>query len=433
MENFDVSQTKSEWSLGMEEKRFAHENLPPAIQAKADQMNLDAAAVPAYSVPDLPIDANTSPEEFERDIRPHLLDEFKRSMYGEIPPVCEKLEFVLRKEHIAFDGLAICRQIDIICSNNDWVHTIPLLLYIPCERHGKVPVIFGLNFLGLTAVTRDPGVIFNKFDRAEDLGSIRYADKRAGESDRGCKAYRWEIEKVLQKGFAAATVCYHDIFLDRPDGFAGSVMRLFYSAEEWADPMRNTGAISAWAWGIMRALDCLEQQAELDSSRFVVHGHSRLGKTALWAGANDPRIWLTVSNCSGTCGAKLTHRYFGEDFAWLDVWNSRWFCGKFREYAGRDEEYPVDQHFLMAAIAPRLLYIASASEDLYADPEGEYLSGVLASPAWNVYGKNGLENTVFPPCGKLIGGDVGYYLRKGDHEFMPENWDALLEFIQKHI
>ena len=210
-------------------------------------------------------------------------------------------------------------------------------------------------------------------------------------------------------------------------------MRFFYTPSQWHSADRPTGAISAWAWGIMRALDCLSAQSEIDSSRFIVHGHSRLGKTALWTGANDPRVWLTVSNCSGTAGAKLSHRYYGEDFAWLDAWNERWFCSEFRKFSGRDLDFPVDQHFLMASIAPRLLYIASADKDYYADPEGEYISGKLASAAWNIYGKKGLDNTVYPTCGKLIGENIGYYLRSGEHNFTPENWQALLSFTEKHL
>ena len=418
----------------MKEKRFAHENLPPEIQAKADAMNLDPANIPPYEIPALPITENMTAAEFEQNVKPHLLDEFKRSMYGEIPPVCEKLEFVLRKEGEAFNGLAIRREIDIICTNNNIEHVIPMLLYIPVERAGKVPVIFGLNFKGLVATTFDEEVTFKPFVRGEKSWSVRYDDNRADASQRGILAYRWDFEKVLQHGFAAATICYHDIFYDKPWGFESSAMRLFYSAEEWNSCNRRSGAISAWAWGIMRGLDCLSTQPEIDMEHVVVHGHSRLGKTALWAGANDERIWLTVSNCSGTCGAKFTHRYYGEDFSWLNVWVKHWFCAEFQKYADRDLEYPVDQHFLMAAIAPRLLYIASASNDVYADPEGEYLSGVLTSPTWNLYGKTGLENTEFPPCGKLIGsGSIGYYLREGEHDFMPENWDALLEFIERHL
>lgn len=142
---------------------------------------------------------------------------------------------------------------------------------------------------------------------------------------------------------------------------------------------------------------------------------------------------MTVANCSGTAGAKIGHRNFGETFAWLDAWYDYWFCSNFKKFAWHDQDFPVDQHFLLASIAPRLLYIASGSEDIHADPKGEYLSGKLASPAWNIYKRQALENTVFPDCGIFTGGDVGYYLRCGGHDFMPENWHSILDFTEQHL
>ena len=417
----------------MKEKRFAYENLPEDYQVLAEAMNLDNSAIPAYDLPQLPITEKTTVEEFENSIRPHLLDEFYRSMYGVIPPCCEKLEFKVVSEGSAYNGLAIRREIDIICSHKGDSQTLRMLLYIPAGRKGKVPCFFGLNFRGNMAVTPDEEVTCLPFTPAPKMWSLRYDDRRVNADERGILVGRWDIENVVKRGFATATICYSDIYLDRPDGFPGSIMRFFYTAEEWESDHRPSGAISAWAWGIMRALDCLSEQAEIDSSRFIVHGHSRLGKTALWTGANDPRVWLTVSNCSGTGGAKLSHRYYGEDFAWLDVWNKHWFCSEFRKYVNRELEYPVDQHFLMAAIAPRLLYIASGTLDYYADPEGEYLSGKHASAAWNVYGMEGLEKTEYPAAGNLIGENVGYYLRDGEHNFTPENWNALMTFVEKHL
>lgn len=416
----------------MQKKRFAHENLPPEYQRSADAMNLDEDKIPAYSLPALPFDKNTPVDEFEK-IRPGLLEEFKRSMYGEIPPVCEAIELVVTDEGAAFDGLALRRSIDIICRHRGDEQILHLLLYIPQRRSGKVPVFFGLNFLGNVATDFDPEIPFFDFETMAPMWNFRYDDRRVKTDQRGVQAGRWCFRDVIERGFAAATIAYGDIYIDRPDGFDSSIMRFFYSAEEWQSPQRPSGAISAWSWGIMRALDCLEQQPEIDRSRFIVHGHSRLGKTALWAGANDPRIWLTVSNCSGAGGAKLSHRYYGEDFAWLNLWYGHWFCGKFAEYAGRDLQYPVDQHFLMAAIAPRLLYIASADLDVHADPEGEFLCGKAASAAWNIFGLKGLEDFNYPAAGCLIGNQQGYYLRQGGHDFTPENWQALLAFTEKHL
>lgn len=417
----------------MSEKRFAAENLPEEVQAKAERMNLDESAVGAFTIPPLPLDKQTTPEEFSSSIRPLLLSELSRYMYGPIPPPCEEIRFLVRSEGVAFEGLALRREIDIVCRHRGLERILHLLLYIPQKSTGKVPVFFGLNFRGNIATSSDPGVTFHPFERYPSLGTIRYADRRVDESKRGTLTTGWEFERVLKRGFAAATMCYYDLYPDRPDGFEKSIMRMFYTPEQWNSPERETGAISAWAWGIQRAIDCLCRQAELDPAKIIVHGHSRLGKTALWAGANDSRIALTVSNCSGTCGAKLAHRNFGENFEWINHWNPHWLRASFDQYTGKDQELPIDQHFLMAAIAPRLLYVASAENDLYADPKGEFLAAFHASPAWKIFGKKGLDSATFPAPGRWIGNQVGYFLRTGEHSFLPENWEALLDFTCARI
>ena len=189
-----------------------------------------------------------------------------------------------------------------------------------------------------------------------------------------------------------------------------SVMPLFYSAELWNSPQRPSGAISAWAWGISRAIDCLLTQPEIAPDKIIVHGLSRLGKTALWAGANDPRIAAAVSICSGTLGAKLTRRYCGESLDWLLFWRQYWFLPELNNFRRRDREVPVDQHALMSCIAPRGLYVASAKNDDYADPAGEKLGTLHAAAAWQDKSR------------------VRYFIREGEHDFTPENWDDLLQY-----
>lgn len=414
-------------------KRFANENFPPDIQAKADQMNLDEDKVPAWTAPPLPFDQNITGTAFATHVRPALIQAMEKHLYGKIPPRCQSLDFRLQSEGTAFDGLAIRREYLIVCRHNDLERAINLLLYLPADLKGPFPVFFGLNFKGNHTISNDPGVTFHPFVPYPDLGSIRLRDDRATEEQRGNSASRWQVERVLQRGFAVATACYWDIYPDHPHGFAASIIRLFYNQDEWEAPTRDTGAISAWAWGISRCLDCLETQPEIDPHKMIVHGHSRLGKTALWAGACDSRIALTVSNCSGTGGAKMCHRYFGEDFAWLEQWNPHWFRKSFYQYANHDREFPVDQHFLMAAVAPRLLYVASATDDEYADPRGEFASAVAASPAWQICGGTGLGTDVFPEPEHLIGNEIGYFLRTGEHNFTQSNWDALLEFVTRRL
>ena len=413
--------------------QFAEENFPPEIQRIAEGMNIDPDRIPPYELPPLPIPEACTPSVFLNRVRPSLLRIMEENLYGPIPPRCEGLIFRKRSEGVAFDGLAVRREIDIVCRNRGREQVLHLLLYIPAERSGPVPVFFGLNFKGNHACTHDSDVTFFPFKRYPAGWTPRLDDTREDESGRGKFEGRWCFEKALRAGFATATIGLYDIFPDRSDGFEASVMRLFYEPEEWSSPDRKFGAISAWAWGISRAVDCLEAQSEIDRNRIIVHGHSRLGKTALWAGANDTRIALTVSNGSGTCGAKPARRYFGENFEWVRLWNAHWLPESFRRLVGRDREISFDQHFLMAAVAPRLLYVSDGTDDVYADPAGTFEALCEASAAWRLFGASGLGEKLQPPPGKLIGHEVGYYLRCGGHDFTPENWEALIQFASARL
>ena len=415
----------------MKAKAFPEANLPAVMQEKADRMNLDENSVPQYSILPLPFNENNSiPEQYNAKVK--TLDIFAKELYGEIPPRCEKLEIVETSSGYAFNNLAERKEIDIICTHNNITRTFHMLLYIPTKRTKPVPCFVGLNFTGNVDTTLDPEVTFHPFNRYSDP-SPWLNDNRSDGKTRGVKAGRWEFEQVLSAGFATATFCYFDAFPDHPNGFKESIFPMFYTQEEWNSPNRKSSAISAWAWGIMRAIDALETRTEIDSKKIIVHGLSRLGKTALWAGANDPRAAMTVSICSGTCGAKLSRRYFGESMEWLDNWRKYWFVPSFEKFVQNDVNMPFDQNQLMATIAPRLLYVASATVDYYADPVGEFLATQSAAAAW---GKDGLpDNAQYPAASNTGIGEeaVRYFLREGEHNFTAKNWEDLLEFAKKHF
>ena len=419
----------------MTAKAFADENLPPHLQEMAERMNTLAGNIPPWEVPGMPFAGKTSPGVFLNESREKLKQPFYDHVFGKIPPRCEELLIRKIAEKTAFQGLAIRREIDIVCRHKGMEQIFHLLCYIPAKRKKKVPVFLGLNFGGNHGTTLDPEVPFYPFTPYPSLipGSLRWKDRRFTEEERGKQAHRWVFEKVLKAGFASATINYYDIFPDHPHGFPESIMRFFYTEREWESPDRDSGAISAWAWGLMRAIDALETQEELDMSRLIVHGHSRLGKTALWAGANDPRIAMTVANGSGAGGAKLMHHYFGENFEWLHYWNNYWFRGNFHELIGKDESIPWDFHYLLASIAPRLVYVADGKDDVYADAVGEYLACKEASKAWEIFGASGIGEDPYPAPGSIAGKEIGFFLRHGEHDFTPENWDALLGFARLHF
>jgi hypothetical protein len=244
-----------------------------------------------------------------------------------------------------------------------------LLLFIPNGAQKPVPVILGPNY-GNQGVHADPGIIPSR-----DTKTVR-----------GEHASRWPLEMILKRGYAVATFAAADIEQDKhgsgtfqkPEawrlGVRGYALkkagRTERTNEEW-------GTIGAWAWGLSRVLDYLETEAAVDAKKVAVVVHSRSGKTALWAAALDERFAIAISNNSGAGGAALARRIFGETVADSpDIW----FCKNYRGFAKNETALPVDQHQLIALIAPRPVYIASATEDLWADPRGEFLSGVHATP-----------------------------------------------------
>ena len=165
----------------------------------------------------------------------------------------------------------------------------------------------------------------------------------------------------------------------------------------------------------------------------IVVGHSRLGKTALWAGAGDERFAMVVSNESGCGGAALERRNFGETVRRITTVFPHWFCPNFAGWAGRAPEMPFDQHVLLAMTAPRPLYVASAAEDLWADPRGEFLAAVAAAPAWELFGKEGLGTADFPAPDAPVGGSIGYHVRSGAHDLLAWDWERFADFAEKAL
>lgn len=259
-------------------------------------------------------------------------------------------------------------------------------------------------------------------------GQAGSVGNRATQAGRGATASRWPLRQIVEAGCGVATVYYGDFAADRRELFRNGVFRLLPDAATAAEKATLGGAIAAWAWGLGRALDALLTLPEIDPARVAVLGHSRLGKTALWAGANDERFSVVISNNSGCGGAALARRCFGERLIHINLNNPHWFAHSFHAFNEREGELPVDQHQLMAAIAPRAVYVASAAEDEWADPRGEYLSLAAAAPAW---GESLPEQT--PSLDQpLVGRRMGYHIRSGAHDITAYDWAQFIAF-SRHV
>lgn len=376
-------------------------------------------------------------EEWRRVRRPELLDRFSTLVYGRTPRMDESSPPQVSwsrhgEDAICLHGQAIRREIDVRCEYRDRTLTIGLLLHLPRTGPADQPVFVGLNFNGNHTVSSDAGIRIS-------TGYVNKSPRRGIPTDRaedvprGHNASRWPLELIVRRGYGVATAFCGDIDPDFHDGFRNGAHGLI---ETPSHPRGNDawGTIGAWAWGLSRCMDYLSQAPGVDAGRIAVIGHSRLGKTALWAAAQDERFAMAVSNNSGCGGAALFRRKMGETIADITKNFPHWFCDSFAGYAGHDETLPVDQHMLLALIAPRPLYVASASADAWADPAGEYLSTYLAGELYRLYDlKAPADPDPPPPGGEASGGMVGYHLRVGPHGIGEYDWVRYLDFADRNL
>ena len=239
----------------------------------------------------------------------------------------------------------------------------------------------------------------------------------------------WPAEQVIARGYGIAALQVSDLAPDDKDRFRDGAIRLFEGSGPEPRPRNAWAALAAWAWGASRAMDYFETDRRVDAKKVALVGHSRGGKAALWAGAEDERFAITIANESGEGGAALSRRVFGETLARITTSFPHWFADRYKDFAARVETLPIDQHMLLALIAPRALYVASADEDLWSDPRGEFLSQVHASPVYALWGEPPIRPDDMPPLNRpLIAGRRGYHVRNGVHNLTPYDWDRFADF-----
>jgi dienelactone hydrolase len=337
-------------------------------------------------------------------------------VYGPVPsPRTESRCVAMVDDCSLHQGEVLLRQVAIELTGGDLAPcTIDLAIYLPLKRGEPVPCFLGLNFFGNHTTTDEPRIRLNP--RWMPTGGPGVVDHRATDASRASRMHRWPALEMARRGYAIATFYHGDVALDRAD-----------------DVHARFSTMSRWAWGLQRALDYLQADRDIDSSRVIAMGHSRNGKAALWAAATDERFLGAVSNQSGCGGAALNNGKQGERIADIARNFPHWFTQHFATYAGRDEEVPVDQHELLACIAPRPVLVTSAAEDRWADPIAEHRSCVLAGEAYAAHDAEPLPTNDYPPVNTLVAGTIGYHVRPGQHDITPADWNVFAEFFDRFV
>ena len=363
----------------------------------------------SLNLPDLLVSENGRPvrnsEDWMTSRRDEILDLFRSNVYGRSP--------VNRPDSLTFD---VVETLDNALGGSAIGQRIRIG-YVGPGGQGAIDLTV---FTPKAAATPAPAFLLICNRAVEDLGL-----------DRTAPSPFWPAEAIVAQGYAAAAFQVADVDPDNFDDFQNGVHGVFDDPDA-PRPPDAWGTIAAWAWGASRAIDYFEEAPDIDATRVAVIGHSRGGKTALWCGAQDERVALAISNSSGCTGAALARRRVGETVADINTRFPHWFCENYKRFNDREDHLPVDQHMLIALMAPRPVYIASATHDAWADPEGEFLGGLCAQPVYDLFGLTGLEAAEMPLADTPVhDGRIGYHIRTGGHDLTEYDWRCYLDYADR--
>ncbi len=375
--------------------------------------NYDEDKVPPYTLPDPLVLQNGPPvhdaDTWFRQRRPELLRLYEAEIYGHVPERAPQVTFaVVETDPGAMNGTAVRKEIIGHFGDQPDGPAVHVHLYLPAKAGGRVPVLLHLLFFG-----DPPASAPNGLHRFNEVGPV--AD-------------------ILARGYGYATFRYTEVQADSAGTYQSGVIGLTLAPGQAIPAVGEWGAISAWAWAASRVLDYFETDPAVDARHVALIGHSRLGKTALWAGARDPRFALVFSSCAGEMGSALSRRDYGEtvdDMAASFPW---WFAGNFQKYPGHWSDLPVDAHMLIALNAPHPVFITGGTQDQWADPRGEFLAAVAAGPVYRLLGKKDLGTGELPALDTpLLTGDLGFLYHTGAHTIAPADWNAFFAFAEKYL
>ncbi|NIP98055.1 MAG: hypothetical protein GWO24_33365, partial [Akkermansiaceae bacterium] len=382
-----------------------------------NDVNYDEQKIHHYDLPPLLVTSQgkriTTPEEWHNIRRPEILSLFSNLIYGRVPEPAHplKTEFeVVRTDPKFMKGRATRKDVKIHLSNEGKI-SMHFLVFVPNHAGKPVPAFFKHSFNNTRSHDFDPSPV------------------RAGKLRNG-----WPLGDFLDRGYGFCAVYQKDLVGHNEVEFLQSIHRLFYPEGQSFPKAHEWGVLSACAWGAMRGMDYLETDADIDHTRVAIMGHSKMGKATLWTAAQDQRFALAISAQSGCAGAALWRRKSGETLKKMVTRFPYWLCRNAWKFIEQEDDLPIDQHMLLACIAPRPVYVHSGVDDTWADGRGEYLSAYHAGEVYRLLGKKALAAEESPPAGKaIIESQVGYHTREGGHSIDQFDWERFLDFADYHF
>lgn len=341
--------------------------------------------------------------------RPEILEMLRREEYGRLPDMSDveiKIQATaVRQGPKIMNGRAVRKTVEVEAVRKERHFIFTFDVFIPAEAKEPVPAFVEICNRG--PMNCDPA--------RENLSSF------------------YPAETIISRGYACAAFRTHEVAPDYEEGFKTGFHRLF---PDYVDnrPDDAWGTITVWAWAASRVMDYFEMEPMIDSARVAVVGHSRGGKTALWCAAQDERFAMAISSCSGNSGDAISRGKTGESIAQILDRFPFWFAKNYQKYANHEDIMPFDQHFLIALMAPRLVYTSTKTNDSWADPVSEFESLVQTDPVYQLFGLEGLEQKEFSlPEQPLHNGHIGHHHKTGEHNMDDYDWDQYMDYADRHM
>lgn len=394
-----------------------------SYEGKYLEANYDESKVPEYELPEVLTSFDEKKietvEDWEKIRRPEIVDFFAQNMFGEVPtapsPIKKSFQLIAEDQTI-FDGLCTRKEVLITFENEKGAVSMPLVLFVPTHAADNVPVIL----LATGSDIKRTGLKLNN-------------SQRYGETANGIP-----LHQLMKRGIGLATVDYQAFGMDpgnKEGKVSGGISELFFIEGQAFTKKNEWGMIAIWAYALRAGMDYLVTDKDVNEQQVATLGSSIGGKVALWAAVTDTRFGMTLLATAGHGADAIWRREYGETLQNMCDYLPTWICRNAAKYANNVHALPVDQHLLLATMAPPPFYVSNAQHDLWADQKGQWIGTYHAAPSYRLYRKNvAFTSTKQPAINQpIIKSTIGYHVRSGVHGLELYDWEQYMKFIEYHF